>query len=82
VHDTIQDGSSVANMAHRIAALQLAQAQTEAQLAAALTRADAQQQRAAALQAQLQVLIICIQLHITYLAALSHPSQGVRQPVF
>jgi hypothetical protein len=62
VHDAIHSvaaGDGVADTAHRVAALQLAQAQTEAQLAAALTRADAQQLRAAALQAQLQVLLVC-----------------------
>lgn len=58
VHDAIEAAaasSGAANATYRVAALQLAQAQTEAQLAAALTRADARQLHAAALQAQLQV---------------------------
>jgi hypothetical protein len=62
VHDAIQAaaaGEGAADTVHRVAALQLAQAQTEAQLVTALTRCDAQQLRAAALQAQLQVLLVC-----------------------
>jgi hypothetical protein len=61
VHDAVQAaaaGNGAADSAYRVAALQLAQAQTEAQLAAALTRADAQQLQAAALQAALQVLSV------------------------
>ena len=61
VRDAIQaaaTGGGIADAAYRVAALQLAQAQTEAQLAAALTRVDAQQLQAAPLQAQLQVLSV------------------------
>lgn len=59
VHEAIEAAAAsggVADAAYRVAALQLAQAQMDAQLAAALTRADAQQLQAATLQAQLQVL--------------------------
>ena len=72
VRDAIQasGGGSTAEMANRIAALQLAQSQTEAQLAAVLLRSDAQQLQAAALRKQLQVLPSCCDMMQTLPSAL------------